>query len=228
MWKTRKALSPRTSMLAGWKRLVVGVEDQSSGLYFGLDCAVAEHHGGQSIAGLNAINPALKPRPHVPITGPGNGSKERHQEAGRAPQRGDAHLPRVPLGPLSSPSNGGSATRTRGRSRRPECEWRGGGVYAQAQIDRYDRLLDEGARAVAVDLRADAKEHEARGRGRRARPRRSPAGRLLGLRSLLKLFSRPVGVALGTGSVPRVSRNTTWCWPSLAMICAIGFISAGS
>ena len=36
----------------------------------------------------------------------------------------------------------------------PECEWRGGGVYSQAEIDRYDELLDEGARSVAVDLRA--------------------------------------------------------------------------
>ena len=46
----------------------------------------------------------------------------------------------------------------------PECEWRGGGVYTQAQIDRYDRLLDEGARAVAVDLRTltrENMEHEA-------------------------------------------------------------------
>jgi hypothetical protein len=41
----------------------------------------------------------------------------------------------------------------------PECEWRGSGVYTQAQIDRYDRLLDEGARAVAVDLRALTREN---------------------------------------------------------------------
>src|SRR5215210_6199328 len=41
----------------------------------------------------------------------------------------------------------------------PECEWRGTSVYTQAQIDRYDRLLDEGARAVAVDLRALTREN---------------------------------------------------------------------
>ena len=41
----------------------------------------------------------------------------------------------------------------------PECEWRGGDVYTQAQIDRYDRLLDKGARSVAVDLRALRREN---------------------------------------------------------------------
>ncbi|MGZ5310031.1 MAG: hypothetical protein ACXWDQ_06235 [Solirubrobacterales bacterium] len=41
----------------------------------------------------------------------------------------------------------------------PECEWRGNGVYTQAQIDRYDRFLDEGACAVAVDLRALTREN---------------------------------------------------------------------
>lgn len=34
----------------------------------------------------------------------------------------------------------------------PECEWRGGGVFNQAQVDRYDRLLDEGCRSVHSDL----------------------------------------------------------------------------
>jgi len=30
----------------------------------------------------------------------------------------------------------------------PECEWRGGGVYHQDLIDRFDEALDDGTQAV--------------------------------------------------------------------------------
>jgi hypothetical protein len=46
----------------------------------------------------------------------------------------------------------------------PECEWRGGGVYNQAQVDRFDRHLDEGCTALHADLKLltrDNMEHEA-------------------------------------------------------------------
>jgi hypothetical protein len=41
----------------------------------------------------------------------------------------------------------------------PECEWRGGGTYAQSDIDEYDRLLDEGMRSVIDDLRKLTREN---------------------------------------------------------------------
>ena len=34
----------------------------------------------------------------------------------------------------------------------PECEWRGGGVYEQALVDRFDEALDDGTQAVLDDL----------------------------------------------------------------------------
>jgi hypothetical protein len=46
----------------------------------------------------------------------------------------------------------------------PECESRRGGVFNQAQVDSYDRSLDDGARALARDLRTltrENMEHEA-------------------------------------------------------------------
>lgn len=41
----------------------------------------------------------------------------------------------------------------------PECEWRGNGVYRQAQIDRYDRLLDEGCSSLHKDLEKLTREN---------------------------------------------------------------------
>ena len=35
----------------------------------------------------------------------------------------------------------------------PECEWRGDGVFTQLQVDRFDRVLDAGARSLVDDLR---------------------------------------------------------------------------
>ena len=62
---------------------------------------------------------------------------------------------------MAVPRNTKQRTRpaTEGMHICPECEWRGNGVYTQAQIDRYDRFLDEGACAVAVDLRALTREN---------------------------------------------------------------------
>ena len=34
----------------------------------------------------------------------------------------------------------------------PECEWRGGGVYAQEVVDRFDEVLDDGTQALLDDL----------------------------------------------------------------------------
>ena len=34
----------------------------------------------------------------------------------------------------------------------PECEWRGGGVYGQDLLDRFDEVLDEGTQSVLDDL----------------------------------------------------------------------------
>jgi hypothetical protein len=34
----------------------------------------------------------------------------------------------------------------------PECEWRGGGVYGQDLLDRFDEALDEGTQSVLDDL----------------------------------------------------------------------------
>ena len=34
----------------------------------------------------------------------------------------------------------------------PECEWRGGGVYAQEIVDRFDEILDDGTQALLDDL----------------------------------------------------------------------------
>jgi hypothetical protein len=34
----------------------------------------------------------------------------------------------------------------------PECEWTGGGVYAQGVVDRFDEALDEGTEALLADL----------------------------------------------------------------------------
>lgn len=44
------------------------------------------------------------------------------------------------------------ATRWAVELRCPECEWRGGGVYEQARVDDYDRVLDEGCRSLHDDL----------------------------------------------------------------------------
>lgn len=35
----------------------------------------------------------------------------------------------------------------------PECEWRGGGVYAQAILERFDEVLDGGTEEVVEDLK---------------------------------------------------------------------------
>src|SRR6266851_4326293 len=46
----------------------------------------------------------------------------------------------------------------------PECEARRTAVFMQPEVDRYDRNLDEGSRALASDLRAltrENMEHEA-------------------------------------------------------------------
>jgi hypothetical protein len=34
----------------------------------------------------------------------------------------------------------------------PECEWNGGGTYAQAIVDRFDEALDDGTEALLRDL----------------------------------------------------------------------------
>ena len=34
----------------------------------------------------------------------------------------------------------------------PECEWRGGGIYTQDQVDRFDEALDDGVQALMDDL----------------------------------------------------------------------------
>lgn len=34
----------------------------------------------------------------------------------------------------------------------PECEWRGGGVYAQEVVDRFDEVLDHGTQVMLDDL----------------------------------------------------------------------------
>jgi hypothetical protein len=34
----------------------------------------------------------------------------------------------------------------------PECEWNGGGTYAQAVVDRFDEALDDGTEALLRDL----------------------------------------------------------------------------
>jgi hypothetical protein len=34
----------------------------------------------------------------------------------------------------------------------PECEWRGGGIYDQSLVDRFDEALDDGTQAVLDDL----------------------------------------------------------------------------
>lgn len=36
----------------------------------------------------------------------------------------------------------------------PDCEWTGGGTYAQSVVDRFDEVLDDGTEAVLDDLRA--------------------------------------------------------------------------
>ncbi len=41
----------------------------------------------------------------------------------------------------------------------PECEWRGGGVFDQAEVDDYDRRLDEGCRAIHNDLEKLTREN---------------------------------------------------------------------
>jgi hypothetical protein len=46
----------------------------------------------------------------------------------------------------------------------PECESRRAAVFSQAEVDRYDRKLDDGSRALSSDLRAltrENMEHEA-------------------------------------------------------------------
>lgn len=35
----------------------------------------------------------------------------------------------------------------------PECEWRGGGIYHQRVVDRFDEILDDGTQALLEDLR---------------------------------------------------------------------------
>jgi len=34
----------------------------------------------------------------------------------------------------------------------PECEWRGGGIFSQEVVDRFDEVLDDGTQAVLDDL----------------------------------------------------------------------------
>jgi len=40
----------------------------------------------------------------------------------------------------------------------PECEWRSDGIHGEAEIDAFDEALDDGAEALAVELRE--LEHE--------------------------------------------------------------------
>jgi hypothetical protein len=35
----------------------------------------------------------------------------------------------------------------------PECEWRSDGVHGEAEIDAFDEQLDDGAEALATELR---------------------------------------------------------------------------
>jgi predicted RNA-binding Zn-ribbon protein involved in translation (DUF1610 family) len=39
----------------------------------------------------------------------------------------------------------------------PECEWRGGGVYGQAALERFDEVLDRGIEEMIEDLKALAR-----------------------------------------------------------------------
>jgi hypothetical protein len=39
----------------------------------------------------------------------------------------------------------------------PDCEWTGGGVYAQKVVDRFDEALDCGTEAILADLQALAR-----------------------------------------------------------------------
>ena len=34
----------------------------------------------------------------------------------------------------------------------PQCEWRGGGIYGQDVVDRFDEVLDDGTQALLDDL----------------------------------------------------------------------------
>jgi hypothetical protein len=43
-------------------------------------------------------------------------------------------------------------TRWRVSLRCPECEWRGGGVYGQHVVDRFDEALDDSMQSVLDDL----------------------------------------------------------------------------
>jgi hypothetical protein len=40
----------------------------------------------------------------------------------------------------------------------PECEWRSDGIHGETEIDAFDEALDDGAEALAVELRE--LEHE--------------------------------------------------------------------
>jgi hypothetical protein len=35
----------------------------------------------------------------------------------------------------------------------PECEWRGGGLYGQTVLERFDEVLDHGTEAMVADLK---------------------------------------------------------------------------
>ena len=64
----------------------------------------------------------------------------------------------------------------------PDCEWRGGGVYAQEVVDSFDEELDHGTEQLLADLAAHAGEHGGSGRSLHDRAARGldPARGLLG------------------------------------------------
>jgi hypothetical protein len=41
----------------------------------------------------------------------------------------------------------------------PECEWIGGGIFSQIQVDRYDRMLDDSQQSIINDLKKLTREN---------------------------------------------------------------------
>jgi predicted RNA-binding Zn-ribbon protein involved in translation (DUF1610 family) len=92
-------------------------------------------------------------RQEVQEVGPGDfagGSAERRLARGAE----DLHVCPSCSSELVHPTDWvpASARRWTVQLRCPDCEWTGGGTYAQAVVDRFDEVLDDGTESVLNDL----------------------------------------------------------------------------
>ena len=147
------------------QRLVERIEDDPAGLDLGANRPVGEHHRAASLFVPKLKEPRRPPdnalrdgRPPDDRPESAGDASPRQASASRAPgaARDTAALHVCPTceSTLVYPVDWAPADRRRWRVdlRCPDCEWNGGGVYAQEIVDAFDEELDRGTEELLGDL----------------------------------------------------------------------------